>query len=80
MLAVNQINAQIKMSEMWNAVNDVEHPFNLQKSESGPNVRSLAAEVIPAQGQSNFICDGIKAWNLASVKIKSSKSCASAKF
>ena len=46
MLAVNQINAQMKLSEMWKAVNDVEHPFNLEKPEAGPNVRSTRSPLL----------------------------------
>ena len=31
MLAVNQINAQIKLTEIWKAVNDPDHPFKIEK-------------------------------------------------
>ena len=41
MMSVNQINAQIKLSEMWKAVKDEDHPFNLVKKESGQNVRGM---------------------------------------
>ena len=41
MLSVNQINAQIKLSEMWKAVNDNDHPFNISKRESGSDLRSM---------------------------------------
>ena len=41
MLSVNQINAQIKLSEMWKAVNDEDHPFNISKRESGPDSRAM---------------------------------------
>ena len=29
MLAVNQINTQIKLTELWKAANDKDHPFKL---------------------------------------------------
>ena len=41
MMSVNQINAQIKLSEMWKAVKDDDHLFNLVKRESGQNVRGM---------------------------------------
>ena len=31
MLAVNQINTQIKLTELWKAANDKDHPFKLTK-------------------------------------------------
>ena len=41
LVKVNQINAQIKLSEMWKAVKDEDHPFNIVKWESWPDVRSM---------------------------------------
>ena len=87
MLSVNQINAQMKLSEMWKAVNDSDHPFELTKRESGPNVRamrSITNEELPVQSfselsKNTFINDGIKAWNLAPSQIKICTSYASAK-
>ena len=40
-MSVNQINAQAKVSEMWKAVRDEDHPFNLEKKIAGPDNRSL---------------------------------------
>ena len=57
MLSVNQINAQMKLSEMWKAVNDEDHPFNIVKRESGPNIRamrSITNEVLPTQNFSEL--------------------------
>ena len=87
MLSVKQINAQMKLSEMWKAVNDSDHPFELTKRESGPNVRamrSITNEELPVQSfselsKNTFINDGIKAWNLAPSQIKICTSYASAK-
>ena len=31
MLSVNQINAQMKLTEIWKAVNDIDHPFKIVK-------------------------------------------------
>ena len=88
MMSVNQINAQIKLSEMWKAMNEEDHPFNLVKRESGPNVRAMRSvtnESLPVQSfselsQFTFINDDIKAWNLAPPQIKESVTYASAKF
>ena len=30
MLSINQINAQIKLTEIWKAVKDEEHPFKIK--------------------------------------------------
>ena len=87
MLSVNQINAQMKLSEMWKAVNDDDHPFNLEKKDSGPDVRSMRSisnEMLPVKSfselsKNTFINDGIKAWNLAPISIKNCTSYAAAK-
>ena len=87
MLSVNQINAQIKLSEMWKAVNDEDHPFNIKKKVSGPDsrvMRSISNEVLTVVSFSElskqtFINDGIKAWNNAPLNIKSCSTYASAK-
>ena len=73
MLSVSQINAQIKLSEMWKAVNDVDHPFNITKKDPGPDVRamrSISNEVLTVLSFSElskktFINDVIRAWNNA---------------
>ena len=71
MMSVNQINAQIKLSEMSKAVKDEDHPFNIEKRESGPDVRSMRSisnEMLTVKSfselsKNTFINDGIKAWN-----------------
>ena len=78
MMSVNQINAQIKLSEMWKAVRDEDHPFNLEKRISEPDVRSMRSisnKVLPVKSftersKNTFINDGIKAWNLTPTIIK----------
>ena len=87
MMSVNQINAQSKLSEMWKAVRDEDHPFNLEKRESGPDVRSMRSisnELLPVKSftersKNTFINDGILAWNLAPAIIKECNSFDSAK-
>ena len=88
MMSVNQINAQMKLSEMWKAMRDVDHPFNLEKKVSGPecrSMRSISKEMLPVKSfselsKNTFINDGIKAWNLAPVTIKYCNTYASAKY
>ena len=88
MMSVNQINAQIKLSEMWKAVKDEDHPFGLTKREPGPDVRSMRSitnEMLPVQSfselsKNTFINDGIKALNLAPAKIKNCLTYTSAKI
>ena len=85
--SVNQLNAQIKLNELWNANNDEDHPFKLQKVVIAPEAqasRSQSSDLIPMLDRSNisrgtFINDGIKAWNLAPANVKLSSSYAEAK-
>ena len=67
MMSVNQIIAQIKLSEMWKAVKDEDHPFGLMKREPGTDARSMRSitnEMLPVQSfselsKNTFINDGI---------------------
>ena len=34
MLSVNQLNAQIKLTEIWKAMNDEDHPFRITRSST----------------------------------------------
>ena len=87
MMSVNQINAQAKLSEMWKAVRDEDHPFNLEKKIAGPDnrsMRSISNGTLTLLGHSDltkntFINDGIKAWNSVPNSIKECNSYASAK-
>ena len=86
-MSVNQINAQMKLSEMWKAMNDGDHPFNIEKRDSGPNVRSmrsitndmLLVQSFSELSKSTFTNDGIKAWNLAPKNFKDCTTYATAK-
>ena len=88
MMSVNQINAQMKLSEMWKAVRDNDHPFNLEKKLAGPEVRSMRSitnGTLPVSSfselsKNTFINDGVKAWNLAPISIKECNTFASAKI
>ena len=88
MLSVNQMNAQIKLSEMWKATNDEDHSFKISKrvpDQESRAMRSISNEVISVLSFSDlskqtFINDGIKAWNKAPLSIKSCKTYASVKI
>ena len=87
MLSINQMNAQIKLSEFWKASNDSKHPFAVYFPRRETNARasrSYEKGCKPELGKSNptqstFINDGIKAWNKAPISIKQCKSFYSAK-
>ena len=73
MLSINQLNAQIKLTEIWKAVKDENHPFKIQIPLTNPEERvsrGQAAGYIKTKALSNvtkktFINDSIKAWNCA---------------
>ena len=87
MLSVNQINAQIKLTEMWKAMNEIDHPFKIGKLKVNENQRvsrAVTNGVIKSTAtrgltQSTFINDGIKAWNKASVILKNCQTIGAAK-
>ena len=80
MLSVNQLNAQIKLTEIWKAVKDEDHPFKLVKktidNESritrGMTDGSLQCKAISNVTKNTFINDSIKAWSKSSMEIKNS--------
>ena len=87
MLSANQINAQVKLTEMWKASNVTNYPIKLDKKD--PNManrltRSTARGDILLQGKSDlcnssFIFDASKIWNSAPCSIKNSKTIYKAK-
>ena len=87
MLSVNQINAQVKLTEMWKASNLENYPTKLSKKEINDDNRLTRSTVrgdIVLQGKSDlcnasFILDASKNWNLAPQAIKNSTSISMAK-
>ena len=85
-LSVNQLNAQIKLTEMWKS-SAIEHypiKFNKKIPEDSMGSRSKTNGIInecfgSEKLKSTFINDGIKAWNLAPESIKGCKNLISAK-
>jgi hypothetical protein len=59
MLSVNQIAAQIKLTEMWKASNDPQYPIKMKTRESQENAietRSLTRGDLPEVGRSTKAC------------------------
>ena len=82
MLSVNQLNAQIKLTEIWKAVNDEDHPFKLVKKTINNDTRvtrgmtdgSLKCDALSNFTKNTFINDSIKAWNKSPMDLKNSLS------
>ncbi len=87
MLAVNQIAAQIKLTEMWKASNDPQYPIKMktrERQENAITTRSLTQGDLTEVGRStkarkSFTCDATKVWNSAPDKIRTSKTLTTAK-
>ena len=87
MLSVNQINAQIKLTEMWKASNVDNYPtklFRKEHSEDDRLTRSIIRGDLLMQGKNelcnaSFIQDASKNWNTASQLIKDCNSIYKAK-
>ena len=87
MLSVNQINAQIKITEVWKAIHDPSHPLKIEKVNHDSQLcvtRSVTQGDLKEFGktdmvQSSFLSDASKAWNACPLEIKNSSSLWSAK-
>ena len=86
-LSVNQLNAQIKLTELWKSQKTKFSTINFIKSKNNQSdmcSRSMVSgKLTESRGsdalKSTFINDGIKAWNLAPDVIKNCNSLFSAK-
>ena len=89
MLSVNQTNAQIKLTEIWKAVNNEECPLKVVKMKDVLPERTLRSKQtsennlqesgVSDLSKKSFINDGVKLWNRCPNNIKQSKSLISAK-
>ena len=87
MLSVNQLNASIKLTELWKVVNNADCPLKITKPvHENPlrqmrtrNDNALVENGVTDIRKSTFLNDGIKLWNSAPVEIKNCKSLYSAK-
>jgi hypothetical protein len=87
MLSVNQIAAQIKLTEMWKASNDPQYPIKMktkERQENAVETRNLTLGDLTEVGRStkakkSFTSDAAKVWNKAPEKIRASKTLTTAK-
>ena len=78
MLSVNQLNAQIKLTEVWRALKDPNHPLKIEKVVQGTSnclIRAVTNGDLKELGkttlvQSTFISDASKVWNKCPNSIK----------
>ena len=82
LLSINQINAQIKLTEVWKSLYYVNYPTQWAKKTNQPSTaRTRSSEQISLNvtGHSrvkcaSFITDAAKLWNSAPIAIKTSSS------
>ena len=87
MLSANQLNASIKLLEMWKALNVDNYPLNITRQEikaGEPTTRAATAGRPKEIGKSiltqkTCISDAIRLWNLAPKKITDSETLYQAK-
>ena len=75
MLSVNQLNAQIKITEAWKASKDEDHPIKFKKVANDCYTRASVNGDLVESGKSDlmkatFISDASKAWNRTPDNIK----------
>ena len=86
MLSVNQINAQIKLNEVWKSLNNKTYPnkWEIKKDNSSMQTRSSNTMQLSEPGMTNvlrstFMSDAACLWNKAPESIKTSKTLYQAK-
>ena len=80
-LSVNQLNAQIKLLDMWKASNIEKYPTKLKKvtaNDGRATTRAVTSGNLMEDGattlaQNTFYNDATKAWNLAPMDVKTCK-------
>ena len=86
-LSVNQINAQVKLSEMWKSTHIENYPIRTDMIQRNNDTRCTraASNVVLVEthtsnlSQKTFLNDAIHIWNLAPVELKACASLFSAK-
>ena len=87
MLSVNQMNAQIKLTEAWKITNIANYPTKWEmksKNEEERLTRATTADIVPETAKTTLAqntCnnDAKKLWNKAPCEIKNAKTLTSAK-
>ena len=77
MLSINQLNAQVKLTEMWKACNQPNYPLNIKQLSStnnGPTTRGMTCEnLVEAPTKGTFMGDAARLWNKAPLQIRKAK-------
>ena len=73
---VNQINAQIKIQEIWKAININDYPLSIQKHSVQESMISTRAITSGKLMESGKTCknDALKLWNMVPKHVQSCKS------
>ena len=87
LLSVNQLNAQIKLLEVWKALNVEDYPLVIKQQESnqtGMETRAAKNKRPVEIGKNNqtkntCVSDAVRVWNLAPEKVKGKETLFSAK-
>ena len=87
MHSVNQLNAGVKLLEMWKALNVDNYPLNIKRQENNIEGMSTRADLIgrpieigkSALTQKTSVSDSIHLWNRAPKNVKESKTLLQAK-
>ena len=87
MMSINQLNAQIKISEVWKAINNGSYPLKIKAvshEEIQCATRAVSKGALVEFGkteilQSTFLSDASKAWNRCPESVTTCKSLWSAK-
>ena len=83
MLSINQMHAQVKLTEMWKATNFNNYPLNIariQPANSGRESRSVTdGKLVEPKTLNTFVGNATRLWNKAPLSIKNSKSISTAK-
>ena len=83
MPTINQMHAQVKLTEMWKSVNYKNYPLNIGKLQPANNGREsrgvTAGKLIEPATLNTFVCNATRLWNNNPGSIKESKSISVAK-
>ena len=83
MLSINQMHAQVKLTEMWKAVHYTNFPLNIEQLQPAVNGRTTRGvsdgKLLEPSSLNTFIGNATRLWNKAPIVIKNSKSISVAK-
>ena len=83
MLSINQMHAQVKITEMWKASNFQNYPLNIEKLQPAVNgrvTRGVSHEkLVEPPTLNTFIGNATRLWNKVQESIRNAKSISAAK-